>query len=216
MASEDDLKDLYIEELKDLYSAEKQILAALPRMARKATHPALKQAFLKHERQTQGQVRRLERVFSMLGERPGGKKCKGMEGLIEEGKEAMQEHEPGDLLDAALISKAQHVEHYEMAGYGTCRTWARHLGYADQEALLQATLNEEGDTDKSLTALAVSAVNVEAMDPDEDEEEEMPARRRGAAKKGGRKSAAKKGGRKSAAKKGGRKTAKKAAKRARR
>jgi ferritin-like metal-binding protein YciE len=156
------LRDLYVDELKDLYSAEKQLVKALPTMQKKATHPALKRAFAKHLGQTRVHVKRLERVCRELGESPRGKKCVGMEGLIEEAKELISEKPEADVLDAGLIAAAQHVEHYEMAGYGCVRTYARLLGMREQAALLQQTLNEEGDTDKSLTMLAVGAVNVEA------------------------------------------------------
>jgi ferritin-like metal-binding protein YciE len=166
----DDLRALYVEELKDLWSAENQLLKALPRMARAATHPQLKRAFTKHERQTQQHVKRLERICRELDESPRGKKCVGMEGLIEEGKELIKEKPEKEVLDAGLIAAAQHVEHYEMAGYGTCRTWAHLLGYTNQAALLQTTLDEEQQTDLDLTALAESSVNVEAAEPEGDEE----------------------------------------------
>ena len=156
------LKDLYIEELKDLYSAENQILKALPRMIKAASHKDLKKAFGAHERQTRGHVKRLERICKQLKVSPKGKKCHGMEGLLEEGKELISEKPEPDVLDAGLISAAQHVEHYEMAGYGTVRTFARQLGYESQAELLQQTLDEEGDTDKALTMLAVSTVNIDA------------------------------------------------------
>src|SRR4051812_894349 len=158
----DTLRDLYVDELKDLYSAEKQILKALPTMAKKASNPALKRAFVKHESQTRMQVKRLERVCKELGVSPRGKKCVGMEGLIEEAKELISEKPDPDVLDAGLIAAAQHVEHYEMAGYGSVRTYARLLGLPTQASLLQETLNEEGETDKALTSLAVGAINVEA------------------------------------------------------
>jgi len=156
------LQDLYVDELKDLYSAENQLLKALPRMAKAATHKDLKKAFMTHERQTREHVKRLERICKKLGVSPKGKKCHGMEGLVDEGRELIGEKPEPEVLDAGLISKAQHVEHYEMAGYGTVRTWARQLGYTDQAELLQKTLDEEGDTDKLLTMLAVSVVNVDA------------------------------------------------------
>ena len=156
------LRDLYVEELKDLWSAENQILKALPRMIRSATHQKLKKAFSKHEKQTRVHVTRLERICKELGESPRGKKCVGMEGLLQEGKELMKEKPEPDVLDAGLISAAQHVEHYEMAGYGTCRTWARTLGYENQAQLLQTTLDEEQQTDLDLTALAVWSVNIDA------------------------------------------------------
>src|SRR6476661_191941 len=156
------LRDIYVEELKDLYSAENQILKALPRMIKVATHPQLKKAFTKHEKQTRQHVKRLERICKELGEKPTGKKCVGMEGLLQEGKDLIKEKPEPDVLDAGLISAAQHVEHYEMAGYGTCRTWARLLGYENQAQLLQTTLDEEKQTDLDLTDIAESTVNFDA------------------------------------------------------
>jgi ferritin-like metal-binding protein YciE len=158
----DTLKKLYIDELKDLYSAENQILKALPRMAKAASSPELKQAFQTHLAETEAHVERLERVFESLEASPRGKKCVGMEGLIEEAKELIQEDPEPEVLDAGLISKAQHVEHYEIAGYGTVRAYALQLGEEQQAALLQETLDEEGATDKLLTGLAESAINLEA------------------------------------------------------
>jgi ferritin-like metal-binding protein YciE len=166
----DTLRELYVEGLKDLWSAETQLVKALPRMAKAATHPQLKRAFMKHEKQTQQHVKRIERICKELDESPRGKKCVGMEGLIKEGKELIQERPDKDVLDAGLISAAQHVEHYEMAGYGTCRTWARLLGYEAQAQLLQTTLDEEQQTDLDLTTLAESSINLEATSPDDDEE----------------------------------------------
>ena len=168
--SMDNLQELYVEELKDLYSAENQILKGLPRMIKAATHPQLKRAFTKHEKQTREHVKRLERICKSLGEKPTGKKCVGMEGLIEEGKDLIKEKPQPDVLDAGLITAAQHVEHYEMAGYGTCRTWARLLGYEAHADLLQKTLDEEQQTDLDLTALAESIINIDAEEPEEDEE----------------------------------------------
>ncbi len=159
----DTLRKLYVEELKDLYSAENQILKALPRMAKKASNPGLKAGFEEHLKQTQVHVERLEGIFEALGKSPKGKKCKGMEGLLEEGKEVMEEDMDDETRDAALIAAAQRVEHYEMAGYGTVRTYAQLLGEKEAAKVLQTTLNEEGDTDKKLTGLAES-INVEAMD----------------------------------------------------
>jgi ferritin-like metal-binding protein YciE len=158
----DSLRKLYVEELKDLYSAEKQILQALPKMAKKATDAKLKQGFEQHLKQTEGHVERLDRIFEALGKSGRGKKCKAMEGLIEEGKEVMQEDMEPEVMDAALIAAAQRVEHYEMAGYGTCRTWAQVLGEDAHVKLLQQTLDEERETDQKLTALAESTINVEA------------------------------------------------------
>ena len=156
------LKDLYIEELKDLYSAEKQIVKALPKMIKATSHPELKAAFKTHLRQTGEHAKRLELICRDLGVSPRGKKCVGMEGLIEEGSELIKEKPDADVLDAGLISAAQHVEHYEMAGYGTARTFARQLGHDEVAELLEQTLEEERATDEKLTELAESAVNAEA------------------------------------------------------
>lgn len=158
----DTLKDLYVEGLKDLYSAENQILKALPKMIKACGDRQVKAAFREHERQTREHVRRLERICKELGVSPRGKKCEGMEGLIKEGKSLIQEKPDQDVLDAGLIAAAQHVEHYEMAGYGTMRTYARELGFPGQARTLQKTLNEEGDTDKKLTRMAVRRINLEA------------------------------------------------------
>ena len=163
----DSLKDLYIDELKDLYNAENQLLKALPRMAKKATSPDLRAAFQEHLGQTEGQVNRLERIFKALGEKPTGKTCKAMKGLVEEGKEIMEEDGDESVLDAALIGAAQKVEHYEIASYGTARTFASLLGEEDAVAALQKTLDEEAATDKKLTALAESLVNPEASSAEE-------------------------------------------------
>jgi ferritin-like metal-binding protein YciE len=178
----DSLKELYVDELKDLYSAENQLLKAIPKMAKAATSPALKKGFEKHLEETKGQVERLEQIFKALGESPKGKKCKAMEGLVEEGKEVMEEDAEPEVMDAALIAAAQRVEHYEIAGYGCVRTYAQLLGETQAAKLLQQTLDEEGKTDHALTKLA-EKINVEAEDPDgEDEaEEEKPRRRRAVA-----------------------------------
>ena len=151
--SADTMEKLFIEELKDLYSAEKQITRALPKMAKNATNDQLRQGFETHLEETRGQIERLDRVFEILGKTSSGKTCKGMQGLIEEGQEQMQELK-GELLDAALIAAAQKVEHYEMAGYGSVRTWAQQLGQKEIADLLQQTLDEEGNTDHKLTQLA--------------------------------------------------------------
>jgi ferritin-like metal-binding protein YciE len=159
----DSLQKLFVHELKDLYSAENQILDALPKMAEKASDPELRQAFEKHRSQTEEQVRRLEQIFDSLEHQPGGHKCRGMEGLIEEGEEVMKDAEDDDVRDAGMIAAAQRVEHYEIAAYGTARTYARTLGNEDAARLLQQTLDEEGETDKKLTQLAESRVNRSAM-----------------------------------------------------
>ena len=171
MAEMDSLRELYVEGLKDLWSAENQILKGLPRMIKAASHPQLKRAFTKHEAQTRMQVKRLERICKELGESPRGKKCVGMEGLIDEAKELLSEKPEPNVLDAGLISAAQHVEHYEMAGYGTARTWARLLGYENQAQLLQQTLDEEQATDLLLTDIATSQINIDADEADDEEEE---------------------------------------------
>lgn len=158
----DTLRDLYIDEIKDLYSAERQLVKALPKMAKAANDKQLQQAFRTHLKQTSEHAARLEQICRELGVTPRGKKCVGMEGLIEEGSELIKEGPDPDVLDAGLISKAQHVEHYEMAGYGTVRTYARQLGLESQAELLQRTLDEEGQTDHLLTELAESGINVEA------------------------------------------------------
>lgn len=156
------MQDLYLHELRDLYNAEKQILAALPKMAEKTNHAELRRAFEEHRATTEEQVRRLETIFDDLGQNPGGRKCVGMEGLIEEGNEILEEEADPDVRDAALIGAAQRVEHYEIAGYGTARTYARQLGFDRHVELLQATLDEEGRTDERLSQLAESRINREA------------------------------------------------------
>ena len=156
------LEELLIDELKDLYSAENQIIKALPKMAKAASSPELKRAFERHLEETRRQVERLDQIGEALDARMTGKKCKGMEGLIEEGKEIMQEDLEESALDAGLIGAAQKVEHYEIAAYGTARTHAEMLGYTKAAKLLQQTLDEEGATDKKLTQLAESIINVEA------------------------------------------------------
>jgi ferritin-like metal-binding protein YciE len=156
------LQDLFVENLKDLYSAETQLTKALPKMAKAATDPDLKNAFQTHLKETEGQIERLEKIFEELDESPKGKKCKAMEGLIEEGKELMEEDAEPEVMDAGLIGAAQKVEHYEIAGYGTVRTYAQMLGNEEAARLLQQTLDEEGATDKKLTELAMQCINAEA------------------------------------------------------
>jgi ferritin-like metal-binding protein YciE len=156
------LEELLHDELKDLYNAENQIIKALPRMAKAASSPELKRAFERHLEETRRQVERLDQIGEELGIKLTGKKCAGMEGLIAEGKEMIGEIDDENALDAGLIGAAQKVEHYEIAGYGTARTHAEMLGYRRIAKLLQQTLNEEGVTDKKLTQLAESIINVEA------------------------------------------------------
>ena len=157
------LEELLHDELKDLYSAENQMLKSLPRMAKAASAPELKRAFERHLEETRRQVERLQQIGEELEIKLTGKKCAGMEGLIEEAKELMGEIDDDDALDAGLIGAAQKAEHYEIAAYGTARTHAEVLGYRRIAKLLQQTLNEEGITDKKLTQLAESLVNVEAV-----------------------------------------------------
>lgn len=156
------LKDLYIVELKDLYSAEKQILKALPKMVKAATHPKLAAGFSEHLEQTKEHAVRLEKILASHDETTRGPKCKGMEGVLKEGDEMIEEEGDDEVRDAGLIAAAQRVEHYEMAGYGCARTYAQMLGDSEGAKLLQTTLNEEGDTDKKLTKLATSVINVAA------------------------------------------------------
>ncbi len=156
------LHDLYVAELKDLYSAEHQLLRALPKMAKAATAPQLSKAFTVHLTETKSHIERLERIFKKLDVSPKGKTCKAMKGLLEEGAEVMAEDADPTVMDAALIVAAQRVEHYEMAGYGCVRTYARLLGHNDAADLLQKTLDEEGATDKALTELAEKSINVGA------------------------------------------------------
>jgi ferritin-like metal-binding protein YciE len=156
------LHELFEDQIKDLYSAENQILKALPKMAKKSTNAQLRTAFERHLEETRGHVARLEQIAEELDFTPKGKKCKGAEGVIEEGKEVMEEFE-GETLDAGLIGAAQRVEHYEIAGYGTARTHAELLGYKKAARLLQQTLDEEERTNKKLTQIAESVVNAEAL-----------------------------------------------------
>jgi ferritin-like metal-binding protein YciE len=150
----DSLRELYIDELKDLYNAETQLVKALPKMAKAASNNQLRQAFEEHLRQTSEHVSRLEQIFETLEEKPTGKKCLGMEGLVKEGWETMKEDYADELKDAAIISAAQRVEHYEMAAYGTVRAFAKLLGETEHVSLLEETLNEEKQADEKLTQLA--------------------------------------------------------------
>jgi ferritin-like metal-binding protein YciE len=157
------LETLYLHELKDLYDAEHQITEALPKMAKKASDDGLKSAFREHLEETRGQIRRLEQVFEMLGEKPKRETCKAMKGLIAEGEEVIKAKGDSDVVDAALIGAAQRVEHYEMAGYGTVRALARELGHQDQARLLKESLDEEKAADTKLNELAKSRVNRQAV-----------------------------------------------------
>jgi ferritin-like metal-binding protein YciE len=174
----DTLNKLYIEELRDLYSAENQLLKALPKMAKGASSAELKQAFEDHLEETKGHVERLEEIFKALDESPKGKTCHGMKGLVEEGSEILKEEGDESVLDAGIIAAAQKVEHYEIASYGTVRTFATLLGEEEAADLLQQTLDEEGEADKRLNELAEEIVNPQALSESEEEEELAGSRRR--------------------------------------
>src|ERR1700732_270017 len=176
------LKELYIDELKDIYSAENQLVKALPKMAKTANSEELRTGFEEHLEQTRGHVKRLEQICKELGEKPSGKKCKGMEGLVAEGQEIMGEDFEDEVMDAALISAAQRVEHYEIAAYGTVRTYGELLGEHVTAQLLEQTLEEEKETDQKLTDMA-GEINVKAMgegsqEGSSEDEEEMPIRKK--------------------------------------
>ena len=185
--AETTLHDAFLDELKDAYDGEKQLVKALPKMAKAATSAELRQAFVDHLEETNGHVTKLEQVFESLGEKAKGKHCAGLAGIIEEGSDAMGEYE-GATMDAVLIAAGQRAEHYEMAAYGTMVEWAKGMGHSEAADLLQEILDEEGAADKKLTAIAESGVNEEACagahseDEDDDEEEERrPAPRAAAA-----------------------------------
>ncbi|HEY7097712.1 MAG TPA: ferritin-like domain-containing protein [Terriglobales bacterium] len=187
------LKELYVDELRDLYSAENQLVKALPKMAKAAASDELRTAIEEHLEQTKEHVQRLEEIFELLDENPKGKKCAGMEGLIKEGSELMEEDFEEDVMDAGLIGAAQRVEHYEIAAYGTVRAFAELMGESDQASLLAETLEEEKQADAKLTEIS-QQVNMEAQGSDEDAEEietegadEQQATGRKKAQAGGRK-----------------------------
>jgi ferritin-like metal-binding protein YciE len=171
-------EELFEETLKDIYYAEKAILKALPKMAKKASSKKLQTAFTKHQKETEKQVDRLDQVFELLGKRASGKKCPAIDGIIEEAEEVMKEAKDETIRDAAMLAAAQSVEHYEISRYGTLVAWAEKLDMPDAAELLTATLEEEKMTDEKLTALAESEINVEAEQAG-DEEEERPKRRAG-------------------------------------
>lgn len=176
------LHELLVDEIQDLYHAEKQLTKALPKLAKAATHEDLREAFEMHLEETRGQISRLEEVFAALEEKPKAKPCPGMAGIIEEGNELMQEDAEASVLDAGLIAAAQRAEHYEIGAYGTCVAWARLLGLDEVVGLLEQTLEEEKATDEKLSALAESEINMAAVAEgreDESEEEEAGASRGG-------------------------------------
>ncbi len=175
MAESGTLHDAFIEELRDTYDAERQLTKALTKLAKAANSPQLRSAFESHREETEGQVERLEQVFASLDEKPRGKHCEGIAGIIEEGKAIMEEDFDETTMDACLIAAGQRAEHYEMAAYGTLVAWARAMGHTDAADMLQQTLDEEKAADQKLSALAEGGINQEAADaahPEEDEEEE--------------------------------------------
>ena len=192
--AENGLRELYLDELRDLYNAENQLLKALPKMAKASNSDELRDGFEQHLEQTKGHVERLEQIFEALGESPKGKKCAGMEGLVKEGSEVMEEDFEGAVMDAALIGAAQRVEHYEIAAYGTVIAFAEQLGESEHVSLLKETLEEEKETDEKLTTLS-EEINAQAnsesdefSDEDEEGQEELDAQSDSTAKKRGRKS----------------------------
>jgi ferritin-like metal-binding protein YciE len=160
--SEKDLNALFLDTLKDIYYAEKEIYKSLPKMAKAANSDQLRQAFEKHHDETEGQIERLEKIFDLLGKPARGKKCDAIEGILDEGKEIMAEYKDAPALDAGLLAAAQAVEHYEISRYGTLKAWADKLGNKDAVRLLDQTLAEEKKTDEALSKIATSAVNAEA------------------------------------------------------
>jgi ferritin-like metal-binding protein YciE len=186
MAEAGTLHDAFIDELRDTYDAEKQLTKALPKLAKAATNPQLRQAFEAHLEETRGQIERLDQVFESLDEKPRGKHCDGMAGIIEEGKSIMGEEFDDDTMDACLIAAGQRAEHYEMAAYGTLIAWAEAMGHTEALRLLQQNLNEEKAADKKLSGLAESGINQRAADlahPEEEDESEMVGATAGGSKR---------------------------------
>ncbi len=175
MAEAGTLHDAFIDELRDTYDAEKQLTKALPKLAKAATNPQLRQAFATHLQETLGQIKRLEQVFASLEEKVRGKHCDGIAGIIEEGKSIMEEDFDEVTMDACLIAAGQRAEHYEMAAYGTLVAWAQAMGHGDAARLLQQTLDEEKAADKKLSGLAESGINQDAANAAHPEAEEEPA-----------------------------------------
>jgi ferritin-like metal-binding protein YciE len=182
MAETGTLHDAFLDELRDVYDAEKQLTKALPKMAKAATSPVLRDAFQSHLEETRGQIERLEQVMEGLGERVRGKHCAGIEGIIDEGKSVMEEEFDDVTMDACLIAAGQRAEHYEIAAYGTLVAWAKAMGHTDAVDLLQETLNEEKAADEKLTALAEAGINQEAADTAHPEEKTGTSRKKSPAK----------------------------------
>ncbi len=183
--TEGSLHDAFIDELRDTYDAEKQLIKALPKLAKAATAPRLRAAFEAHLEETRGQVARLERVFESLGEKVRGKHCDGIAGIIEEGKSVMEEDFDDETMDACLIAAGQRAEHYEMAAYGTLVAWAQAMGHTTAARLLQQNLNEEGSADKKLSGLAEGGINKRAAEMAHGEDDAAPTPRKKS--KGGKK-----------------------------
>lgn len=202
--------ELFLDELRDLHSAEKQITKALPKLVKAASSPELVRALSNHLDETHGQIDRLERIFEGLGESPKGKKCKGMEGLIEESDEAVKELSEGSRRDATIIAGAQRVEHYEISGYGTARAWAEEMGHTEVAGLLEETLDEEAAADEKLTKIALGevlgeGVNEEAEEDGAGTQKKSTAKKKTSGKKRGRagKKSRKSGKKKKAGKRSG-------------
>lgn len=174
----DSLRALYVNELKDLYNAETQLVKALPKMAKGSSNAELRQGFEEHLRQTSEHVSRLEQIFEMLGEKPAGKKCVGMEGIVKEGAETLSQDYEGALMDAAIIGAAQRVEHYEIAGYGTVKAFAELLGENEHVSLLEQTLEEEKQTDEKLSQLAEQINSQAGQSEQEETESRQPSKPR--------------------------------------
>jgi ferritin-like metal-binding protein YciE len=196
MSSMESLEDLMQDELKDIYDAEKQLTKALPKLAKKTSNEELREALQTHLQETEGHVERLEQIFEQLGMPARGKRCEGMKHLIDEGNDMISEAEEDATRDAIIIAAVQKTEHYEIASYGTLRTWANVLGKSDVASICEETLEEEKAADEKLTAIAESFVNEQAANEGEDEEEESaPRGRRTAARGASRQIAADRGGR---------------------
>jgi ferritin-like metal-binding protein YciE len=180
----DSIRELLIDEMKDLYDAEKQLVKALPKMVKAASNPELSQAFESHLEQTRGHVQRLEQAFELMGEKAKSKPCEAMKGLIEEAGSQLEEDLDGAVLDSAIICAAQKVEHYEISGYGTLSTWAKSLGLDDVAALLDETLSEEKDADEKLTEIGGTVLSEAEASDDETETEDAQVTDNGVQKKG--------------------------------
>jgi ferritin-like metal-binding protein YciE len=203
--AEKTMQEAFIDELRDAYDGEKQLIKALPKLAKAANSRELSQAFQSHLQETKGQVARLEKVFGLLGEKVRGKHCDGIAGIVEEGKSIMEEDFAPATMDAALVAGGQRAEHYEMAAYGSLIAWAEALGHTQVASLLNETLQEEKAADKKLSVLAESGINRRAAEETR-KAPTAPAGRKASARKGGKKAAKRKAGKKAAGRKAGKKT----------